>query len=204
MPFTPAVGFSILLQNLCLMGAARVPLMPNSKQNNTREDRGVFHFRVMSGIMINYLGKKETSYTSHWTPKTMSDTMCKTYGQCSDGCWFITLWRFIWMQEGWRWGCVEVMKYLPGRIFMHVFSFIPDRLLLSRKCYELIHYAGGSCLPSSSSVLFLIHSPYGADAQLQPAANLRTVVCGSLADKWPGVEVRGDSYQAIWHGSEAG
>lgn len=32
---------------------------------------------------------------------------------------------------------------------MHVFSFIPDRLLLSRK-YELIHYAGGSCLLSSA------------------------------------------------------
>ena len=67
---------------------------------------------------------------------------------------------------------------------MHVFSFIPDRLLLSRKCCELIHYAGGSCLLSSGSVLFLIHSPCGAYARsrwtpLQPTANLYSRLCGA-------------------------
>lgn len=39
---------------------------------------------------------------------------------------------------------------------MHVFSFLPDRLLLSRKCSELSHYAGGSCL--FSLPLYISHS----------------------------------------------
>lgn len=42
---------------------------------------------------------------------------------------------------------------------MHVFSFIPDRLLLSRKCCELIHYAGGSCLLSSALYYFSLAAP---------------------------------------------
>lgn len=42
---------------------------------------------------------------------------------------------------------------------MHVFSFIPDRLLLSRKCRELIHYAGGSCLLSSALYYFSFTAP---------------------------------------------
>lgn len=42
---------------------------------------------------------------------------------------------------------------------MHVFSFIPDRLLLSRKCYELIHYAAGSCLLSSALYYFSFAAP---------------------------------------------
>lgn len=42
---------------------------------------------------------------------------------------------------------------------MHVFSFIPDRLLLSRKCYELIPYAGGSCLLSSTLYYFSFTAP---------------------------------------------
>lgn len=42
---------------------------------------------------------------------------------------------------------------------MHVFSFIPDRLLLSRKCYELSHYAGGSCLLSSPLYYFSFTAP---------------------------------------------
>lgn len=42
---------------------------------------------------------------------------------------------------------------------MHVFSFIPDRLLLSRKCCELIHYTGGSCLLSSPLYCFSFTAP---------------------------------------------
>lgn len=51
------------------------------------------------------------------------------------------------------------------------------------------------------SVLFLIHSPYGAYAcscwtLLQSTANLYSVVQSLPADKWPGVEVQGESCQS--------
>lgn len=42
---------------------------------------------------------------------------------------------------------------------MHVFSFIPNRLLLSRKCYELIHYTGGSSLLNSVLYYFSFTAP---------------------------------------------
>lgn len=42
---------------------------------------------------------------------------------------------------------------------MHMFSFIPDRLLLSRKCYELINYARGSCLLSPALYYFSLTAP---------------------------------------------
>lgn len=42
---------------------------------------------------------------------------------------------------------------------MHVFSFSPDRLLLSRKCSELSHYAGGSCLFSLPLYYFSFAAP---------------------------------------------
>lgn len=42
---------------------------------------------------------------------------------------------------------------------MHVFSFKPDRLLLSRKCYELIHYTGVSCLLSLALYYFSFTAP---------------------------------------------
>lgn len=83
---------------------------------------------------------------------------------------------------------------------MHVFSFIPDRLLLSRKCCELIHYTGGSCLLSLplyyfSSTIPTVPIPVHGE---QPYSQLPicTLLFGGLpADKWPGGEVQGESCQ---------
>lgn len=65
---------------------------------------------------------------------------------------------------------------------MHVFSFIPDRLLLSRKYCELIHYAGGSCLLSSFLYYFSFTAPAvpartRVEQRLQPAANQSVFCC---------------------------
>lgn len=81
-----------------------------------------------------------------------------------------------------------------------MFSFIPDRRLLSRKC-ELIHYGGGSCLPSSALYYFSFTAPtvpvlVRVERRYSQLPICNSVVRGLPADKWPGGEVQGESCQS--------
>ena len=118
-----------------------------------------------------------------------------TYGRRSDGCWFITF--------GVSCVCrVSITDTILTRENINVCVFIHTRqasvvkeVLWTDSLRQRIMFT------QLGSVLFLIHSPYGADARsrwtpLQPTANLHSVVRGLLSDKWPGGEGQGESCQS--------
>lgn len=117
------------------------------------------------------------------------------YGHRSDGCWFIV----CGVSCGYRAGVTDKILtrediYACVFIYTRQASVVKEVLWTDSLRRRFVFTQLGS-------VLFLIHSPYGAYARshwtpLQSTANLHSVARGLPADKWPGGEVQGESCQS--------